>query len=662
MPRFVHVSTDEVYGSLAAPLEATEDFPLNASSPYSASKAGSDLLARSYFVTYKMPVLITRASNNYGPYQFPEKLIPLMIANAFEDRSLPVYGDGQQVRDWLYVDDHCRGIRAVLEKGREGEIYNIGGNRSLPNLDVVHKVLQLTGKPESLIEYVTDRPGHDRRYALSSEKLMHETGWAPVTQFETGLAETIEWYRANAAWVARVRSGEYRSYYERNYGNRRWRVKPEAACAWRSRPLLWPSPAGDWPATRRELSLALARRYPEDEFYLTSDQPFSMPPAPPNLRRGGGPRNTLERRWWLWGLRASCSRLSADLIHGPDFSVPYIPARPSVLTLHDLSPWRRSGRTTGGADAGRVRRRTPILLEMGVATMVITPCEASAIRPWTAFACVPSAWWPFPKPPPHGSNRSRRRSREPTYFLFVGTIEPRKNLAALLEAWREVRREHPIDLLIADAFARTRRPSRPNRAWSCSAKLPMSSSPRSIPARWRSSIHRFTRASDCPSSRRCSAAPLVIASRAVAEAAGDAAIYADNARNWRKRCAMSRSTPSVCRNGASARWPARASSRGIALRRKPTRSIGRLANALAGDSAHPPSCSRPKRRIRCTAAEPCGPRRSCTTLRRNTRWISLSFVSPARRIRPKRFRRTCPPPDLIDLPANRPQPGRAGFP
>jgi dTDP-glucose 4,6-dehydratase len=220
VPRFVHVSTDEVYGSLAAPLEATEDFPLNASSPYSASKAGADLLARSYFVTYKMPVLITRASNNYGPYQFPEKLIPLMIANAFDDKRLPVYGDGQQIRDWLYVDDHCRGIKAVLEKGREGEIYNIGGNRSLPNLEVVHKVLQLTGKPESLIEYVKDRPGHDRRYALSSEKLMHETGWAPVTQFETGLAETIEWYRANAAWVARVRSGEYRSYYERNYGNR----------------------------------------------------------------------------------------------------------------------------------------------------------------------------------------------------------------------------------------------------------------------------------------------------------------------------------------------------------------------------------------------------------------------------------------------------------
>jgi len=218
--RFVHVSTDEVYGSLAAPLEATEDYPLNPSSPYSASKAGSDLLARSYFVTYKLPVLITRASNNYGPYQFPEKLIPLMIANAMEDRTLPVYGDGMQVRDWLYVQDHCRGILAVMRNGRDGEIYNIGGNRSLPNLEVVRKVLRLTGKPESLIQFVTDRPGHDRRYALSSRKLMSETGWRPAMDFETGLARTIEWYRAHAPWVARVRSGEYRTYYERNYGNR----------------------------------------------------------------------------------------------------------------------------------------------------------------------------------------------------------------------------------------------------------------------------------------------------------------------------------------------------------------------------------------------------------------------------------------------------------
>lgn len=218
--RFVHVSTDEVYGSLEAPLEADENFPLNPSSPYSSTKAGSDLLARSYFLTHKLPVLITRASNNYGPYQFPEKLIPLMISNALEDLPLPVYGDGQQVRDWLYVDDHCRGIRAVLDRGRDGEIYNIGGNCSLPNLAVVRQILAATGKPESLIRYVADRPGHDRRYALSSAKLKRETGWAPRQDFAAGLAATVAWYRANHDWVAAVKSGEYRTYYERNYGGR----------------------------------------------------------------------------------------------------------------------------------------------------------------------------------------------------------------------------------------------------------------------------------------------------------------------------------------------------------------------------------------------------------------------------------------------------------
>ncbi len=218
--RYLQVSTDEVYGSLAAPLEADENFPLNPSSPYSASKAGADMLARSYFLTYKLPVVITRASNNYGPYHFPEKLIPLMISNALEDRPLPVYGDGMQVRDWLYVEDHCRGIRAALQQGRDGEIYNIGGNCSLPNLEVVRRILQATGKTDSLIEYVTDRPGHDRRYALSSEKLMRETGWTAQVAFDEGLARTVDWYRSHAAWVARVRSGEYLSYYARNYENR----------------------------------------------------------------------------------------------------------------------------------------------------------------------------------------------------------------------------------------------------------------------------------------------------------------------------------------------------------------------------------------------------------------------------------------------------------
>jgi dTDP-glucose 4,6-dehydratase len=220
LPRFVHVSTDEVYGSLEEPLEADEEFPLVTNSPYSASKAGSDLLVRSYFKTYKMPVLITRASNNYGPYQFPEKLIPLMIQNVFDDKKLPVYGDGQQVRDWLYVDDHCRGIMAVLRKGREGEIYNIGGNRSLANLSVIHQILEITGKPASLIEYVKDRPGHDRRYALTNEKLARETGWEPLMNFESGLRQTISWYQENQEWVGRVRSGAYREYYAQNYANR----------------------------------------------------------------------------------------------------------------------------------------------------------------------------------------------------------------------------------------------------------------------------------------------------------------------------------------------------------------------------------------------------------------------------------------------------------
>ena len=219
-PRFLHVSTDEVYGSIPAPHDADENYPLRASSPYSASKAGSDLLALSYFVTYAMPVMVTRASNNYGPYQFPEKLIPLMISNAIEDRSLPIYGDGMQVRDWLYVDDHCRAILSVIERGRAGEIYNIGGSRALPNREVVECILDTLGKPRSLMQTVKDRPGHDRRYALSTEKLMRETGWHAQMPFETGLRATIDWYRGNAAWISRVKSGEYQNYYQRNYANR----------------------------------------------------------------------------------------------------------------------------------------------------------------------------------------------------------------------------------------------------------------------------------------------------------------------------------------------------------------------------------------------------------------------------------------------------------
>jgi dTDP-glucose 4,6-dehydratase len=218
--RFLHVSTDEVYGSLEDPLEADEQYPLCASSPYSAAKAGSDLLVLSYYTTYKLPVLVTRASNNYGPFQFPEKLIPLMICNAMAGKTLPVYGDGLQIRDWLFVEDHCRAIRAVLSGGRLGQVYNIAGNASVANIEVVKKILAATGQPESLIRYVTDRPGHDRRYALSSGKLTRETGWAPQMNFETGLAETVRWYRENTEWTRRVQSGEYQAYYAQNYAAR----------------------------------------------------------------------------------------------------------------------------------------------------------------------------------------------------------------------------------------------------------------------------------------------------------------------------------------------------------------------------------------------------------------------------------------------------------
>jgi dTDP-glucose 4,6-dehydratase len=218
--RFVHVSTDEVYGSIAPPHEADENYALRPSSPYSASKAASDLLALSYHRTYDLNVSVTRASNNYGPFQFPEKLIPLMISNALEDKPLPVYGDGQQIRDWLYVEDHCRAVFSVLEKGEPGEIYNIGGNCSLPNLEVVRRILKVAQKPEALITRVTDRPGHDRRYALSNRKLTDQTGWRPQMDFDTGLDVTIDWYRAHQGWVQRIKTGEYRHFYELNYANR----------------------------------------------------------------------------------------------------------------------------------------------------------------------------------------------------------------------------------------------------------------------------------------------------------------------------------------------------------------------------------------------------------------------------------------------------------
>jgi dTDP-glucose 4,6-dehydratase len=195
--RFVHISTDEVYGTLGETGRFTEATPLAPNSPYSASKAGSDLLARAYFETYGFPAIVTRCSNNYGPYQFPEKLIPLMIANALDGKPLPVYGDGQNVRDWLYVGDHCRAVETVIEKGKPGEVYNIGGNNEMRNIDIVKLILSRLGKPESLIEFVKDRLGHDRRYAIDASKIRRELGWVPEVGFEAGLRETVDWYIEN---------------------------------------------------------------------------------------------------------------------------------------------------------------------------------------------------------------------------------------------------------------------------------------------------------------------------------------------------------------------------------------------------------------------------------------------------------------------------------
>ncbi|HVB34791.1 MAG TPA: dTDP-glucose 4,6-dehydratase [Patescibacteria group bacterium] len=219
--RFIHISTDEVYGSAPAGADFDESAPLRPSSPYAASKAAADLLVLSYVHTFGLPALILRCTNNFGPYQFPEKLIPLMIAGAMEDRPLPVYGDGRHVRDWLYVEDCCRAIRLALGAGRAGEIYNVSAGSRRTNLQVVRALLDRLGKPRSLITFVEDRPGHDRRYALDSRKLRKELGWQPLRSFAEALAATVEWNRSNAAWLGRCRSGAYRSYYRRHYTERK---------------------------------------------------------------------------------------------------------------------------------------------------------------------------------------------------------------------------------------------------------------------------------------------------------------------------------------------------------------------------------------------------------------------------------------------------------
>ncbi|GIO70008.1 dTDP-glucose 4,6-dehydratase [Paenibacillus sp. JTLBN-2024] len=218
--KFVQVSTDEVYGTLGETGLFTEETPLTPNSPYSASKAGGDLLVRAYHETFGLPVNITRCSNNYGPYQFPEKLIPLMISRALNDQALPIYGDGLNIRDWLYVEDHCSAIDLVIHNGRVGEVYNIGGNNERTNLHIVKTILAELNKPESLITYVQDRPGHDRRYGIDPTKITQELGWKPKHNFETGIKETIQWYLNNKEWWTRIQSGEYQDYYAKQYGER----------------------------------------------------------------------------------------------------------------------------------------------------------------------------------------------------------------------------------------------------------------------------------------------------------------------------------------------------------------------------------------------------------------------------------------------------------
>ncbi|HET6932828.1 MAG TPA: dTDP-glucose 4,6-dehydratase [Candidatus Acidoferrum sp.] len=218
--RFIHISTDEVYGSTPAGTSFREESPLDPRSPYAASKASAEHFVTAYANTYGMNSVILRCTNNFGPFQFPEKLIPLMIANAAEDKPLPVYGDGMQERDWLFVEDYCRAIAMAVEKAAPGSIYNVSSGTSQPNLKIVRTILRFLGKPDSLIQYVQDRPGHDRRYALDSSKIRRELGWSPQVSFEDGMRKTIEWYRANSEWLDHARSGEYRNYYERHYDHR----------------------------------------------------------------------------------------------------------------------------------------------------------------------------------------------------------------------------------------------------------------------------------------------------------------------------------------------------------------------------------------------------------------------------------------------------------
>jgi dTDP-glucose 4,6-dehydratase len=218
VPRFLHISTDEVYGSVERGSSRESD-PVRPTNPYSASKAGGDLLAMAYWHTHRVPVVITRSSNNFGPHQYPEKVIPLFVTNALDDKPVPLYGDGRNVRDWLFVQDNCAGIDLVLRRGADGEIYNIGGGHEVENIVLTRQILQLTGKPETLIQPVKDRPGHDRRYSVDSKKI-HQLGWTPRHRFGDALRTTVEWYRDHESWWRPLKSGEFRAYYEKQYGHR----------------------------------------------------------------------------------------------------------------------------------------------------------------------------------------------------------------------------------------------------------------------------------------------------------------------------------------------------------------------------------------------------------------------------------------------------------
>jgi len=218
--KYVQVSTDEVYGTLGDTGYFTEETPLSPNSPYSASKASADMFVRAYHETFGLNINITRCSNNYGPFQFPEKLIPLIISNALENKDLPVYGTGMNIRDWLYVEDHCKAIDMVMHNGKSGEVYNVGGHNEKANIEIVKLILKELGKPESLIKYVKDRPGHDKRYAIAPDKIKAELGWEPTIMFDEGIKKTIKWYLENGEWLENVRSGEYKEYYEKMYQER----------------------------------------------------------------------------------------------------------------------------------------------------------------------------------------------------------------------------------------------------------------------------------------------------------------------------------------------------------------------------------------------------------------------------------------------------------